>query len=995
MKALVPGNPVAALAEAAVLAAVVIVPLFFNPVTERVFEPDKLAWVLALAGLGAVAMLDRGLSKGLPRSVAVPPALPLAAALVVAAGLLGTVFSVVPVVSLWGSYRRGQGALTLVAYGLLFLAAKRSLTDGDRRRRLVRALAVGLLPAVAYSLLQWFGVDSVVWDQTGPSPTDRAFGPLGNPIFLGAYLVLALPVVAQAAIVRMPGIRLRAGDVPGAGGGRGPPGARRRRRRGRPGPGPRGGAAPGLPLAAAGYGGLFAVGLAALGAAVSRGPVLGAGAALASAMVIALAATRRRNSARIIVAAAAVAGFLFLAAVGARAVAAGARTAAEAPPTAEGASRGAPAFPRGGGLVPAAEAAADRVWGSRTARERLLLWSLVGDVAAANPARALVGFGPDALAYVITPRLTRDLARLTPDRMYDRTHNTFLEAWVTAGALGTVALATLYAVAFGVGLAFLGLGRSPRSVTVSAIAGALAGAVAGYAAWPALAPLGGAGGLIAGALLGATQQPPPPAQGTVASRGDRWLVAAIVVALIGHLVEASFGLPTATGELLFWVYLGVLWAVTSAPAGATDGGVTSRRPDGMEPAPGVPGAAAAEGLIDGLALATVAFAPLLLPSPARTAAVPLLWILVPAVWIGGDVLADAMSESPWPRPLARLGVLLVLLGLFAFHPVAGAIGPVLAYAGTLVLAVGALAAALAAGGPYDRPREAWRTIVVASAGALVAIGVWYAGLRPIMADAHVRAGLRAAVHGSIEDTLGHFAAATRLWPAQPEYATYVAAALRDLALNPSPLSAPGAANFGRAIDVMEDSLSVAPSADRMAKLATLHRDAGDAGLTGEADDWLRLKEWNAAITWYEAALERWPMAPAILADYGATLERLGTIDGAAAMYAGALDLDPGNVAARAGLIRMDLAAGDVDAARAATAWGVEDDPTSLGEALDAAADIPVDQATVAEGRALFLALTGQGERARAVLVAAGADITADPVPRRILDLAAEATGAAP
>ena len=43
----------AALAEACVLAALIVTPVYFNPETQRVFEPDKLAWVFLL-GLGAL-----------------------------------------------------------------------------------------------------------------------------------------------------------------------------------------------------------------------------------------------------------------------------------------------------------------------------------------------------------------------------------------------------------------------------------------------------------------------------------------------------------------------------------------------------------------------------------------------------------------------------------------------------------------------------------------------------------------------------------------------------------------------------------------------------------------------------------------------------------------------------------------------------------------------------------------------------------------------------
>jgi hypothetical protein len=43
--------------EAAPVAALMIVPLFFNPRTDRVFEPDKLSWVIALGIVCILALI--------------------------------------------------------------------------------------------------------------------------------------------------------------------------------------------------------------------------------------------------------------------------------------------------------------------------------------------------------------------------------------------------------------------------------------------------------------------------------------------------------------------------------------------------------------------------------------------------------------------------------------------------------------------------------------------------------------------------------------------------------------------------------------------------------------------------------------------------------------------------------------------------------------------------------------------------------------------------
>jgi hypothetical protein len=113
------------LMEAVWLAAIIIVPVFFNIYSSRIFEPDKIALLrsLTLVGLAAWAAKTIALGRGdwgrlqagtWSGSVRRLLKTPLAAA-VLGLSLIyiaATIFSVTPRVSLFGSYQRLQGAYT-------------------------------------------------------------------------------------------------------------------------------------------------------------------------------------------------------------------------------------------------------------------------------------------------------------------------------------------------------------------------------------------------------------------------------------------------------------------------------------------------------------------------------------------------------------------------------------------------------------------------------------------------------------------------------------------------------------------------------------------------------------------------------------------------------------------------------------------------------------------------------------------------------------------
>ena len=176
------------------LAAAIAVPLAFNPWGASAFELPKSALLRALVllmGLAALVQVIEGWRGSFSLSL-LWPALAFGLALA-----LATALSINPRSSLWGSYERQQGLLTLGAYLALFLLTAANLRTRAQAKRLWAALVWSSAPVVAYGLLQAAGLDPLDWRTDAASPV---LSTVGRANFLGSYLVLVVPLTAGRAL---------------------------------------------------------------------------------------------------------------------------------------------------------------------------------------------------------------------------------------------------------------------------------------------------------------------------------------------------------------------------------------------------------------------------------------------------------------------------------------------------------------------------------------------------------------------------------------------------------------------------------------------------------------------------------------------------------------------------------------------------------------------------------------------------------------------------
>src|SRR5688572_32097344 len=134
----------AAVAESAWLAALVAVPVLFNPYSERVFEEPRILLLRSIAALtlGALVIWWIETSRGRPWSRASSiRQIPLAGVglFYAAVVVISTAASISPRISFWGAYLRLQGTATWLCYAVISVAIITLVRQRSQVDRIVTA----------------------------------------------------------------------------------------------------------------------------------------------------------------------------------------------------------------------------------------------------------------------------------------------------------------------------------------------------------------------------------------------------------------------------------------------------------------------------------------------------------------------------------------------------------------------------------------------------------------------------------------------------------------------------------------------------------------------------------------------------------------------------------------------------------------------------------------------------------------------------------------
>lgn len=617
--------------EAGWLAAVITVPLYFNIYSARTFEPDKitllrsivmimaLAWVVSVVerGFGDSGEGHLSLSDRLRRWLKIPFSLPTA--LLVFVYIISTIFSLSPLVSLWGSYQRMEGTYSTLSYIVLFALVAGNLRTREQVDRLVTTVIVTSVPISLYGIVQKYGLDPLPW---AGDVTTRVAANMGNAIFVASYLAMIIPLTFTRLVESMATIVKEEQ------------------------------ASWGHTVLAAIYIFVLVIQVITVAFSQSRGPMIGILGASAVMGLLVLLILRQRSvtldllslkevglglgfvvlllfagavggalgffiglglenllialnysvesAALLGVAIGGLLGFfglyvfmaashtgwrwLWLSWIGVAAVSIAGVLALNV--------RGTPADPY---LDPIREIPYVSRLASLTGTEegtgkvRVLIWDaamrlvaphpplgIPGDEAAPpdkfNLIRPLIGYGPEsmfnAFAYVYPTELAYVENR---GSSADRSHNETMDSLVINGLLGFLAFYFLMISLFYYALAWLGWApdkTSKRRLIIWLVIGGIAGAVAAYVAKGGLTfvPLGLPFGLVAGAVIhliwqGVVTQ--KEASGTIIQTlGHPLLLIGLLGAFIGHFIEVHFVFSIAATYTYFWVYAGLLLAMS-------------------------------------------------------------------------------------------------------------------------------------------------------------------------------------------------------------------------------------------------------------------------------------------------------------------------------------------------------------------------------------------------------------------------------------------------
>lgn len=199
--------------EAGWLAAVVIVPLFFNIYSARTFEPDKITLMRSITAVMILAWIIMKVEQGFGGGANQPFAdrvrgwlkqpLLVPTLLMVVIYVISTIFSLSPEVSLWGSYQRLQGTYSMLSYIVIFALMANTLRSYDQVDRLVTLIIIASVPVSLYGIIQRYGLDPLPW---AGDVTTRVASNMGNAIFVASYLIMIIPLTLSRLITSMAAI---------------------------------------------------------------------------------------------------------------------------------------------------------------------------------------------------------------------------------------------------------------------------------------------------------------------------------------------------------------------------------------------------------------------------------------------------------------------------------------------------------------------------------------------------------------------------------------------------------------------------------------------------------------------------------------------------------------------------------------------------------------------------------------------------------------------
>lgn len=172
-------------------ATLVIIPIFFNIVSYDQFELPKLTVLRILTSVMLGLWLVKIIIKGRLEWTPTPLDFPLL--LWSLLNVLTTFTSLAPHLSFRGEYENFAGSLSNLNYVILYFITAQNIRDKKQVFMLAGSLLLSGLLTGIYSMMQLSGTDIIKWNAESMIK-GRYFASMGNPNFLGALLIMMIPV---------------------------------------------------------------------------------------------------------------------------------------------------------------------------------------------------------------------------------------------------------------------------------------------------------------------------------------------------------------------------------------------------------------------------------------------------------------------------------------------------------------------------------------------------------------------------------------------------------------------------------------------------------------------------------------------------------------------------------------------------------------------------------------------------------------------------------
>jgi len=178
------------------LTLLVVIPLAITTYFYNIADLIKSSLLVFAGGLFiclALLQLFYGISKKNTISIRFDKSLDISVLVFLFACILSTIFSLRPAISFWGQYERQIGLVTYLYLAFIYFLSAYILDDEKKRKTAVFVMEIVSVVISTYAILQFLRIDPL---GLMPATLSRPFSTLSNAVFLGGFLILALPFSA-------------------------------------------------------------------------------------------------------------------------------------------------------------------------------------------------------------------------------------------------------------------------------------------------------------------------------------------------------------------------------------------------------------------------------------------------------------------------------------------------------------------------------------------------------------------------------------------------------------------------------------------------------------------------------------------------------------------------------------------------------------------------------------------------------------------------------